>query len=258
MTRERTLYWRAATMTRKANDLRLITYIPIFAASMTIGCDASTHDIAPDSAIDASFDGAMRADSSHAPDVAGGDDAVDDTAAHNDAPRGLVVLPAQFTEENMPMRMLREGDPIDLWPAPQGGHVVLVAAKVKHFVGDTAMLRVSARYPDTPFIVAEEARSVKLVPVPGEPDTMQPDLRTRTQVAHIPLCPDYDPMDIVDRPLEFAITLTSVMSDEPQTGAATLRLYPNCASSGNEPFCKCECRADYFLGKCPRDGGARD
>ena len=176
----------------------------------------------------------------------------------DDAPRGLVLLPAQFTEENMPMRMLAEGDPIDLWPAPQGGHVVLVAAKVRNLVGDTAMLRVSARYPDTPFIVAEEARSVKFVPVPGEPDTMQPDLRTRTQVAHIPLCPDYDPMDIVDRPLEFALTVTSTLGEEPQSGAATLQLYPSCAASADEAHCKCECRANYFLGKCPRDAGRGD
>jgi hypothetical protein len=162
-------------------------------------------------------------------------------------------------EINEPMRMLREGDPIELWPAPQGGHVVLVAAKVKNFIGDTAILRVKARYPDTPFIVAEEARSVKLVPVPGEPDTMQPDLSTRTQVAHIPLCPDYDPMDIVDRPLEFALTVTTFGSDEPQSGAVTLRLRPTCVDGKvDKPFCQCECSANYVLGKCARDAGSAD
>jgi hypothetical protein len=222
--------------------------------NLAIACDASR----PDSAQDAAIDALPRADSSVPPEDASVENATRDAPTEDDDPRGLVLLPAQFTEENMPMRMLREGDTIDLWPAPQGGHVVLVAAKVKNLIGDTAMLRVKARYPDTPFIIAEEARSVKFVPVPDEPGTMQPDLRTRTQVAHIPLCPDYDPWDIVDRPLEFAITLTTVMDEEPQTGAATLRLYPNCEKSGNEPFCKCECRAEYVLGKCNRDAGLSD
>ena len=218
-----------------------------------IGCGESTRapegDAAPDSRQN-------PADSSMARDGGNGDDAVDED---DDAPRGLVVLPAQFTEENMPLRMLAEGDRIDLWPAPQGGHVVLVGAKVKNLVGDTAILRVRVRYPDTPFIVAEEARSVKFVPVPGEPDTLQPDLRTRTQVAHVPLCPDYDPFDIVDRPLEFALTLTSTWGEEPQSAATTLQLYPTCVpGSADEGFCKCECRAEYFLGKCPRDAGVGD
>jgi hypothetical protein len=200
------------------------------------------------------------ADASAIPEGGHGDDATNDATEDDDAPRGLVVLPAQFTEENMPLRMLGEGDMIDLWPAPQGGHVVLVGAKVKNLVGDTAILRVQARYPDTPFIIAEEARSVKFVPVPEEPGTLQPDLRTRTQVAHVPMCPDYDPFDIVDRPIEFALTVTSTWGgDEPQTGAATLLLYPNCVpGSADEGFCKCECRANYFLGKCPRDAGVGD
>jgi hypothetical protein len=136
---------------------------------------------------------------------------------------------------------------------------VLVAAKVKYLEGDTAILRVRARYPDTPFIVAEEARSVKLVPVPGEPDTQQPDLTTRTQIAHVPLCPDYDPVDIVDRPLEFAIEISSNAGEARQSGRATLKLYPTCvAGNADEAFCHCQCTANYVLGKCNRDAGSRD
>jgi len=192
-------------------------------------------------------------------DRGNGDGSADDAPAEDDAPRALVVLPAQFVEENVPLRMVGQGDTIDLWSAPQGGYVVLVAAKVKYLEGDTAILRVRARYPDTPFIVAEEARSVKLVPVPGEPDTQQPDLTTRTQVAHVPLCPDYDPMDIVDRPLEFAIEISSNAGEARQSGRATLKLYPTCvAGSADEAFCRCQCTANYVLGKCNPDAGIRD
>jgi hypothetical protein len=229
----------------------------LLAAFFAIGCGFSDRDSDADAAPDS---GKTAADASTAPDRGGRDDAHDAFSEDDDAPRGLVVLPAQFTEENAPMRMLGEGDPLELWPAPQGGHVVLVAAKVKNLVGDTAMLRVRIRYPDTPFIIAEEARSVKMVPVPDEPGTMQPDLRTRTQVAHVPLCPDYDPMDIVDRPLEVVVQVTSLVgSEEPQAGTATLRLYPACvAGKVDVPFCRCECSANYVLGKCLRDAGPRD
>lgn len=89
---------------------------------------------------------------------------------------------------------------------------------------------------------------------------MQPDLQTRTQVAHVPLCPDYDPMDIVDRPLEFVLQVTSTSSDDPsQSGTTTLHLYPTCASgAADEAFCRCECSANYVLGKCSRDAGRSD
>jgi hypothetical protein len=129
---------------------------------------------------------------------------------------------------------------------------------VKYLEGDTAILRVRAGYPDTPFIVAEEARRVKLVPVPGEPDTQQSDLTTRTQIAHVPLCPDYDPMDIVDRPLEFAIEISSNAGEARQSGRATLKLYPTCMGNGDVAFCRCQCTANYVLGKCNRDAAIRD
>jgi hypothetical protein len=235
-------------MTRTGSDLKLISCFVAFAAFGCAPSDTeSDADIARDGAIDASAtaDGKRR------------DDALDANSANDDAPRGLVVLPAQFTEENMPMRMLGEGDPLELWPAPQGGHVVLVGAKVKNLVGDSVLLRVRARYPGTSFLIAEEARAVKMLPVVGEPDTMQPDLRTRTQVAHVPLCPDYDPTDIVDRPLEFTVQVTSFGSEEPQAGTATVHLYPACtAGKVDVPFCRCECSANYVLGKCARDAGS--
>jgi hypothetical protein len=222
-----------------------------------MGCTASAEPSA-DAAIDIS-NGAGET----GPARDGGDrEAASDATAdedEDDAPRGLVVFPAQFVEVNTPLRMLSDGDPIDLWAAPQGGRVVLVAAKVRNLEGDTVILRVRARYPDTPFIVAEEGRSVKMVPVPGEPGTMQPDLETRTQVAHLPLCPDYDPMDIVNRPLEFALTVTSTATDAAsQSGGVTLRLNPTCLPGSDQLFCQCECSANYTLGKCPRDAGTGD
>ena len=255
MTRLRTLYERDDALrpdTEEESDLKLITLLAALVATAVTGCspsDSATYvDAAPDR-------GKVAPDASTASEGGARDGTPEDD---DDAPRGIIVLPAQFVEENTPLRMLAAGDPIELWPAPQGGHVVLIGAKVKNFAGDTALLRVRARYPDTPFIIAEEARAVKLVPVPGEPDTLQPELTTRTQVAHIPLCPDYDPMDIVDRPLEFMVQVTPLGMNEP-SGTATLNLYPSCVSGKVDvPFCRCECSANYVLGKCKRDAGPRN
>ena len=249
MTRWRTSGRHRYDVLERRIDLKLIIFMTAIALAGCNPDDASS----PDDAGNAARDAADFGDRSSLPDV------FSDDAFPSDGGSPIVVLPAQFTEENMPLRMLREGDAIDLWAAPQGGHVVLVGAKVKNLGTDTAIMRVRVRYPDTPFIVAEEARSVKMVPVPGEPDTMQPELTTRTQVAHVPLCPDYDPMDIVDRPLEFVVQITDRATEPPRFGESTLRLHPSCAAAAPyELFCRCECTANYVLGKCSRDGGLAD
>lgn len=224
-------------------------FITIVVIQVAIGCTTDSDPAPSDAAVSTPETGVF-------PDRANDVGMRDDAPFADDADGALVILPAQFTEENMPLRMLREGDPIDLWPAPQGGHVVLVGAKVKNFTGDTAILRVKVGYPDTPFIIAQEARSIRLVPVPGEPDTKQPELTTRTQVAHVPLCPDYDPTDIVDNSLEFVIHLATLPDGGGQSAQMSLRLSPSCKNSaGGETFCRCECSANYVLGKCPRDAG---
>lgn len=248
---------RTGKMTRMKSDRMLITFAGIFLAiacspnDPATGVDDAKDSGKPGSDAIAPLDGDER--------DRRGDEISNDASDGDDASHNVVVLPAQFVDIDTPLRMLGEGDPIELWPAPQGGHVVLVAVKLKNFVGDMAIVRVKARYPGTPFIVAEEARSVKLVPVPDEPDTLQPDLTTRTQVDHVPLCPDYDTIDIVDRPLEFAVQVTGFGSDDPQSGEATLNLYPSCvAGKVDVPFCRCECSANYKLGKCVRDAGSAE
>jgi hypothetical protein len=183
------------------------------------------------------------------------------TTVDADTPSSLLILPAEFTEESTPMRMLANGDGIDLWRAPQGGHVVLIAAQVKNMTTRAAALRVRMRRPDTGFIVAEESRTIAMVAVDGEPGIMQPDIRSRTQVAHVPLCPDYDAIDIVDQPLQVEIEMTALYTDPPVSGTATVLLTPRCggATADAGSLCHCECTASYALGKCGRNGaGAVD
>jgi hypothetical protein len=182
----------------------------------------------------------------------------EDATTAGDTLDSLVVVPGAFMEENAPLRILQDADAIDLWRAPQGGHVVLLAAQVRNMSTAAATIRVRMRRPDTGFIVAEEKRTVAMVPVEGEADTMQPDLRSRSQVAHVPLCPDYDPIDVVAQPLDVEIEVTALYTDPPRVGSARLTLVPACrqATEEDEGLCRCECEANYALGKCAGDARA--
>ncbi len=231
----------------------LLRSFAIVLASSAIGC-ASGATAASGALLDSPEDARSE-------DVVPSDGGADDRApnaegdAAADAAGALEIFPAQFTEEQMPMRMLAAGDPVDLWNAPQGGHVVLLGAKVKNLLSDTVMLKVRFRQPDgTRIIVAEEGRTVKMVPVPDEPGMMQPDIRSRSQVSNVPLCPSYGTFGIVDRPFDVEVSITALYTDPVQTGTTTLSVVARCSTPDDEAFCRCECESNYFLGKCGDDG----
>jgi len=219
------------------------------AAIAAIGCGSSaspSKNASPDPLEDAPAE---------ASPIDGGVDSSDPAKAGDGSSGMLEIFPAQFTEERMPMRMLAAGDPVDLWNAPQGGHVVLLGAKVKNLMSDTANLKVRFRQPNGGIVVAEEGRTVKMVPVPDEPELMQPDIRSRSQVSNVPLCPSYGVSGIVDRPFDIEVSLTALYTDPAQTGTTTLRVVARCSTPDDEAFCRCECEPDYYLGKCGQDAG---
>jgi hypothetical protein len=227
---------------------------------LTVGCSApapvgaaSPPDAAPSSTLDADAVESADADTGRE-----GAATVDDGADGSDARDALEVIFAEFTEENAPMRLLQREDPIDLIRAPQGGHVALLAAQIRNVNTTAAILRVRMRRPDTGFIVAEEKRTVAMVPVPGKAGTLEPDLRSRSQVAHVPLCPDYDAIDVVAQPLDVEIQVTALYTDPPRIGSARLQLVPACrqATPEEHALCRCECEANYALGKCAPDARA--
>jgi hypothetical protein len=175
-------------------------------------------------------------------------------------PVKLELIPGDFVAEDTPLSLLSAGDPVRLSAAPQGGHVIHVAAKVRGMTQQVANLRVRLRHPDTNLIQVEEARDVAWKPVPGEPDLMQPDLASITQVSHVPACPDYDARSIVDTPWKIEIIVTE--TGGPGTGSVTLGVLPSClqADPVDEAQCRCECEANYILGKCgaTKDDGGVD
>jgi len=181
----------------------------------------------------------------------GGGDA--DPGTHDSGPVGpvtLEVFPGDFVSEDTPLVMLSEGDPVKLVAAPQGGHVIHVGAQVRGLSSDIVNLRGRIRDPATDAIVTEEARDVVMKPVPGAPDLMQPDLRSVSQVTHIPACPDYEDFDLVDQPFTLEVVITEI--EGPGVGSARLGVRPSCEQSDatEKAQCQCECQASYVLGKC--------
>jgi hypothetical protein len=222
-----------------------------------IGCGAHDDPLPPQVDAEAhASDGAIASEAAVVDTVA--ETLVGDEGGESPDAGPLVVLPGAFSSESVPLRMLQDGDSIDLVRPLQGGHVTFLAAQVKHTNATAATLRVRLRRPETGFIVAEEKRTVAMLPVPGEIDTMQPDLRSRSQVAQPPLCPDYDAIDIEGQPLDVEFEVTPLYVDPPVTASARRRLVPRCSATppNNEAVCHCECVANYTLGKCTPDARA--
>lgn len=162
----------------------------------------------------------------------------------------LEVLPADFVAQDQPMKMLSEGDGIQLVAAPQGGHVIHIGARVRGLGSDTVNLRTRLRDPVTYAIQMEEARDIVMRPVPGQPEWMEPDLRSVSQVTHIPACPNYDDVVLVGALWKLEVIVEEL--EGPGLGSASLGVKPMCAQADAAlaAMCKCECEAKYVLGKC--------
>jgi len=191
----------------------------------------------------------------------GGDDAkTDPKDAGPDGPVTLDVYPGDFVEEDLPMKMLADGDEVKLVSAPQGGHVVHIGARVRGLKTDVVNIRARIRDPQTNAIQVEEARDIVMKPVAGEPDLMEPDPRSVSQVTHIPTCPNYDAYDLVDQSWTLEVLIDEVAG--PGVGSATLGIKLTCqqADASSKAQCHCECEANYVLGKCsgtgPTDAGS--
>lgn len=164
----------------------------------------------------------------------------------------LEVLPAMFVAENVDLDLIDEGEAIPLTLPPQGGHVLWVGAYIRNVHSDTIELGARLRDPDTNALVAEEKRTVVVRPVPGQPGLFQPDIRTVSQVAHIPVCPVYDPKPIVDTPYILEVSVRELYVEPQRTAKGSRTVTPTCSLSpeAQQPICRCECEANYTLGKC--------
>ncbi len=159
---------------------------------------------------------------------------------------------AAFVDEGLPLVLLGDGDVLDLSAAIQGGHVMYVAAQVENLQSSTAEIQAELRVPETGAIFAREARTVAMRPVDGETNWWQPDIRSRSQVAHVPACPNYD-KELSIRDETWQLDVTVVRLEDNAEATTSVQVVPTCRFSDAtlQARCECECATDYGLGECP-------
>lgn len=139
--------------------------------------------------------------------------------------------------------------PVPLTLPPQGGFVLLVGARVKHFDLATVVLTASLRDTVDDHLIAVEQRPVMLVP--GADGWAGPDQpMTLFNWANLPTCPapsatrDLDAMPYV---LRIGVADGSGASAEQK-----LEIVPTCETGANGDQCRCQCKLGYKLGDpCP-------
>src|SRR5262245_16657470 len=87
----------------------------------------------------------------------------------------LVIRPAEFVLEDMPLRLLDSGADVTLIHPTQGGRVILIGAQVENLTTDTVDIETTLRDPQSRVVYTEAARTIAMTPVAGEPTLMQPD-----------------------------------------------------------------------------------
>ena len=187
-------------------------------------------------------------------------------------PGSLEVIPAQFAGSGLVA--VGSGAPVELVRPIQGGHVLFIGALVRGASGSRGTIRGELRRGESaageplatpgPIIVFEE-RSTSLVELPAGPAPPTPDPGWQQvrpdigEVANIPACPNFLPIELPDHRLYVQITYTD---EKGNTGTASRPVMPRCTQTdpGARNLCLCECRASYTIERCFQtvDAGATD
>jgi hypothetical protein len=164
----------------------------------------------------------------------------------------LEVAPAEFVTEGQPLVLLDSGADVTLVHPPQGGRVILVGAQIKNITTDIADIETTLFGPDGS-TYTQAARTIALVPVPGEPGVMQPDLRSRTQVSHMTMCPVRGDRDVVDQTWTLEVRITEYDAVCPRTGSTRVDVVPRCLDADPTELsnCRCLCQVGGSLTGCP-------
>jgi hypothetical protein len=147
---------------------------------------------------------------------------------------------------------LRDGDPLPLARPPQGGFVSYVGIRARNLDGCGGSLTGQLLDLVSGNELAFDKRTVDLVPT-GDGWGV-PDAKQNGEFANVPGCPDYGPVDVRDRMVALRVRYVDTRK---RTATVMLPVVPFCPANANEPLCRCECAANYSLGKCSNvdDGG---
>ena len=161
----------------------------------------------------------------------------------------LDVQPTEYDAIALTQTVLTDGAPLHLVEPPQAGFVAFVGVRVGNASERTVQL--TGRLRDlSGALVASDARTVTLQPAPDDATTLEPDLRSISTVSNITLCPSQTTTDRYDHPFMLEVEIKEPTSG--RSGLATRRVTLVCGQSDPklQTLCKCECAANYTLGKC--------
>ena len=172
------------------------------------------------------------------------------------SPGALEVIPAMYGGDGKDTIPIADGDAIPLTFPLQGGHVLMIGARIRNLHTTTIKIHGRLVSPIDGTIAGEDTRTVVVSPVEGDETLMQTNIETNSQVANVTVCPNYAPRAIDGQPWIVEITVTELYADAPRTAVGTRTVTPTCgANLPSQKQCQCECDADYVIGKCPISKG---
>lgn len=161
----------------------------------------------------------------------------------------LEIHAIAFTDPSEPTSLLEPGGSLELWGAPQGGHVSRVGARIANLDSDNVELRAELR-DETGLVISSAVRTTPVTPLEGMPGVMETDRTSVYHFAHLALCPDPTGRPIDGAIYELTLVVTELYSDFSE-GSQVMQVQPRC--NPGDSFCVCECAEGYSPAACALD-----
>jgi hypothetical protein len=161
----------------------------------------------------------------------------------------LEIQAIAFTDPTEPTSLLEPGGNLELWGAPQGGHVSRVGARIVNLDSDDVELRAELR-DETGTVISSAVRTTPVTPVEGMSGVMETDRTSVYHFAHLALCPDPSGRPIDGETYELTLLVTELYADFSE-GSAVMEVSPSC--NPGDSFCLCECAEGYSPAACALD-----
>lgn len=161
----------------------------------------------------------------------------------------LEIQAIAFTEPAEPTSLLEPGGKLELWGAPQGGHVSRVGARIVNLDSDDVELRAELR-DETGTVISSAVRTTPVTPVDGMFGVKETDRTSVYHFAHLALCPDPSGRPIDGRSYELTLLVTELYADFSE-GTEVIEVRPSC--NPGDSFCLCECAEGYSPAACAVD-----
>jgi hypothetical protein len=149
---------------------------------------------------------------------------------------------------------LGDGARIPLTVPPQGGHVVLVAARVRNTAECEVILSAALRDPCNGRIVALEQRPISLDD-DGAGWGVPRQAAELSDYANLPVCPTTAAShDLDEGSFELEVRVMDPSDPEGRQVNLAATVIPTCETATAPDYCRCNCDSNYILGQdCPTD-----